>query len=358
MGEDDERLEELESEIEDVKSNLDEKSYEFEQGIDKLNFELENLQFSREKYEIYLYPYTIKSYIENLLKLQKRDKTSFFPSNLVNIKKYFNEIFEEFDYNFIKYKNLKDFDVIAKIIAFQGRSGTSFIESVENIIELNKPLMLYYGIMQLATYFSNLHFNFTWKNNELSSIRKNMQRHGVDSFEFKNKVSLENPVNNILKKKIRLERKGLAHRFFLTYEPSFLHYFIIRQEISLIDLLKLFFLHSPIPNTIRNKFKENFGNLSSLPNSLKSLGTRGHRNEKTIFTIYLLSFLFCHLCRYKLYEWTLLLESDEMNIGYFVRFFLKFAKTYFIKTIFDLLHENDRRIKHWLKHPVSNLLLI
>jgi len=345
-------FDELERKLDDLESSIDDINID----IEDINFDIEELKFTKEDYEIYLYPASIERYLDILVKLQQKDIGSFFPSSEVRIKKYFNNNFASFDHANIKYESTEDFEVICKIISYQGKSGSSFIENVDNVIDINKPLLIFYGIEQIAAYFSNLHFNFTWKNDRLNPIRVGLAKHGIDSFEFKNKVDLNNPIKDLLNKKIKLENGGLAQRFFLTIAPEFLPYFSQKLEIPFIELLKLFFIFSPIPYKTRKTFEELYGSRNSLPDHLNDMYLN-HRKRLILYIIYLLSFLFCHMCRYKLYAWTILLNSEEKNIGYFIKYFLKYSKKYFIKTVFDEVYENEQKIKRELKSGPTMLLI-
>ncbi len=332
------KIDYLESSVDDITTN-----------IEDLNFNIEELKFSKEDYEIYLYPATIERYLNMLSKLQQVNRRSFFPSSEDKIKKYFNNNFASFDHANIMYESTVDLKVISKIISYQGKSGSSFIENVDNVIDINKPLLIFYGVEQIAAYFSNLYFNFTWKNDLLNPIRGGLIKHGIDSFEFKNKVDLDNPIEDLLNKKIKLRNGGLAQRFFLTIAPEILQYFTQNLEIPFIELLKLFFIFCPIPYKTKKTFEELYGSRNSLPDNLIEMYYK-HRKKLNLYSIYLLSFLFCHLCRYKLYDWTVLLNSEEKSIGYFVKYFLKYSKKYFIKTVFDEVYENELKIKRWLKY--------
>ncbi len=58
-------------------------------------------------------------------------------------------------------------DCISKIISNQGWSDFHYLENLSKNINLNKPIIMYYGIIQLGAFFSNLHFNFTVQNHEV-----------------------------------------------------------------------------------------------------------------------------------------------------------------------------------------------
>lgn len=345
-------LEKIKDDIHDVKSNVDDLNEE----IENISYIIDELKFTKEDYEIYLFPITIQRYLNNLVNLQQRNGESFFPSYETRIEDYFQTKFPLFDHNKIKYESTDDFGIISKIISDQGRSGSSFIENVDNIIDINKPLLLFYGIEQISAFYSNLHFNFTWVNINFKTIRKAFTNHGIDAFQFKNEIDLSNPIDDLLGKKIKLKKTGLPQRFFLTIAPGFLPYFDNELEFSLIDLLKLFFIFSPIPYKTKKIFEDLYASRNDLSNDLIEFYFR-HRQNLDLFLIYLLSFIFCHMCRYKLYAWTLILNSEEKNIGYFIAYFLNYSKRYFIKKVFDQVYENDETLKARLESFFDTLTI-
>lgn len=351
MSPSEEDFEEVDYEINDLKTSVE----NINNKIKIINYDMGELRFSKKDYEIYLLSPTIKQYLDNIIDIQqKRIVGLFFPSSGTRIKEYFQLNFPTFDHIKIKYESTDDFSIICKIISYQGRSGSSFIENIDKMIDINKPLLLFYGIEQISAFYSNLHFNFTWANKYFTPIRNNFAKHGIDAFQFKNEIDLSNPILDILDKKIKLKKLGLAQKFFLTYAPEFLVYFNDELEISLIDLLKLFFLFNPIPNKTRQIFIDLYGSRNHLSEDLINFYNR-HEQNIDLFLIYLLSFIFCHMCRYKLYAWTLILNSEEKNIGYFITFFLNYSKKYFIKKVFDQVYENDQGIKRRLRSTILSL---
>ena len=46
----------------------------------------------------------------------------------------------------------------------------NFITSVDKVIPINKPVLLFYGIEQLATLYSYMHFNFTQENSLIQGV--------------------------------------------------------------------------------------------------------------------------------------------------------------------------------------------
>ncbi len=160
-----------------------------------------------ESYDIYFSHATINNYLELVMKKQTNKKSSFFPSKEDDIKKYFDKLDPNFDYGFLKYTSNNDLSLICKIIGDQGISGYSYLENVDNIINLNKPTLMFYGIEHLAAYFRNLYFNFTDENQQYNQIKKKFHRHGIDSFEFKS-LQTNLKIEELLEKKIKLKLEG------------------------------------------------------------------------------------------------------------------------------------------------------
>jgi len=57
------------------------------------------------------------------------------------------------------------------------------------------------------------------------------------------------------------------------------------------------------------------------------------------------------MCRYKLYAWTMILNSEEKNIGHFITYFINYSKKYFIKKVFDKVYDDEQKIKLLLRSP-------
>ena len=221
-------------------------------------------------------------------------------------------------------------DYISRIISNQGWSGFQYLENLPNNINLNKPIILYYGIVQLGAFFSNLHFNFTVQNNEVKRIN-NIRSHGLDSSELKD-ISFRINVNDILSKKIKLEKTGLAPRFCLAYDSSLLIHFTNQISFSLLDLLKSYYWEKG-PSRVTSQFQKDFG--KKKPEILI--------NSK-LFNIYLLSYYLSILSRYKIHAWVKLLEDNMTNIKYFIEYFLKFGKNEYLSTLFEQLYEDRLKI--------------
>ncbi len=227
-----------------------------------------------EDYKIYFSVSTINNYLKHLIKTQENsNKRKFFPSKDDEFKEYFSKISNQLDYTKIKYNNSNDLKKYSKIISYYGKSGFSYLENVEHVIYLNKPLLMFYGIEQLSAFFINLHFNQidSFDNlglvddREEKKIKRKIRQHGIDSHEFNN-IDINSSINDLLLKKIRLKNYGLCPRFFLIfhelYRKSLIYRFIDGTEISLLDLLKTFFFRENeyLTKRLITNFQENIGN--------------------------------------------------------------------------------------------------
>ena len=293
----------------------------------------------------------------DLKTFQEKSKFKYYPTSEEEFKKYFRQ-FDKlkikgkgFDPELIKYSNSDNIDLVSDIIANQGSSGFNFIQTVDQIVELNKPVLLFYGIEQLSAFFVNMHFNFTNSNQWEHSIKlrklRAIRNHGIGAYQFENiKISeSKNIIKTLLMNKISLKKIGLSSRFFSIFKPDSLKFFTNEDKISFKDLLINFFIlqreaditgndYISIPKEIKDKFKDFFD-----------------RKEVEIYlgsatlTIYLISFLFAYLSRYKMYLWKELLTNHQLNISFFVKFILKYSKDYFIQFLFNRLKYYEERRK-------------
>jgi len=331
--------EEFKDNIEDLKDRLND--------LENRIIELEERATRKEEYKIFLYPKTIFNYISNLINLQAKEEGSdqYYPANEGIIQDYFND--EKFNPGSINPEKIKynheisynDLMKICQLISYQGISGFNFLDKLENEIELNKPIILYYGVLQLGVFYTNLHFNFTPYNRTLSSFRR-MSKHGIDHNEIDR---IEFYSNEVLTKKIKLKKIGVAMKFFLAYDSNLLRFFLEEKEFSLINLLENYFWEKG--TIVRNEFKSEFG-YREPTDYFRSM----------IFSIYLISFFMSILSRYKMHVWTKLLESQKKKISYFIKYFLKFAKDDFLTLIFENLRERRSLIPE-IASMSSNMLI-
>jgi hypothetical protein len=321
--------EEFESRFVDVEDGIEENKDKIDENERRID-DLEDMEYKLEDYKIFLYPTEIKKYIQNLVKLQtKKDDGfhSYYPGNSSSVEEYFNDL--KFDSKKIKYTTSippNDLDYISKIISNQGWSGFSYLDNLSKNINLNKPIILYYGIIQMGAFFSNLHYNFTDYNNAVKTI-KNFRSHGLDSSELKD-ISFNINVKDILGKRIKFEKAGLAPRFCLSYSSSLLTHFTKQISISLLDLLKNYFMKKE-PNRVSTQFQKDFG--PKKPDVII--------NSRSL-CIYAISYYLSILSRYKIQAWSKLLEDKQTNIKYFIDYFLKFGKQEFLSDLFEKLYED------------------
>ncbi|MFW9972427.1 MAG: YaaC family protein [Candidatus Odinarchaeota archaeon] len=337
-----EQFDELESKISDLEYLIKKNGWKI--------FDLETKNIEMERYSIYFSPTTIKTYISNLIKYQNKSSYPYYPTTEKNFEEYLKPLTKSvksgniFNLEIIKYTSDDNLGLISKIIANQGNSGFNFLQTVDNIIDINKPILLFYGIEHLSSFFFNLHFNFTtcnrWEGLMKPRKLRAIRNHGLSAYEFES-IDLndsENLIELLLEKKIMLIKKGLCSRFFSVFNPNLLTHFINEEKISLRDLFINFFLYEStssigtsdfisIPKEIRDKFKDQFGSQNYTRKFLRS----------ATLVIYLLSYIFSYLSRYKMHLWRELLTSNEKNISFFVRFVIKHCKDYFINFLFDRL---------------------
>lgn len=198
--------------------------------------------------EIMYQPLTIIKYINNLQKVQNHEKASFYPITEEQVKTFFKNIDPSFKYQYIKYNSSSTLEIIAKIISFIGESGYNYIKSVYNVNPLNQPTLLFYGVEQLATFYSYIFFNFTQENTKINSIRGNFRKHGFDSWQFNNIKSTES-IDNLLQYKIKLLDVGAAQRFFFYVRLSGRKVLSQKVRDIFIGFNSKFFYQSP--NRIR-----------------------------------------------------------------------------------------------------------
>ena len=319
-----------------------------ESRIEKLNEKIKKIerQIPGENYGIYFSQATINNYIKLVIKYQTKKNRPFFPSKEEDFLKYINKVNSNFDYNLLKYKSTSDLTLICKFIGNLGMSGYSYLENLDSVFILNKPTLMFYGFEHLAAYFRNLYFNFTDENKDYNQIKRKLHRHGIDSFEFKN-LQINIPLEKILEKKIKLKLEGLCPSFFLVYQDdnysSVIDLFINESEISLMELLRNFFyiVNENIPDLIRAKFEEEFSN--DWPKV---------RLNSTLLTLYLLSFIFSHISRYKLNVWSSIFENRFSNLSLYINYILKYGKIIFIKLLFNRIFYNEMNIGGIIHHSI------
>lgn len=308
--------------------------------------------FSSEQYklladyeiEIMYQPLTITKYINSLLKIQSHETASYYPITEDQVKTFFKSIGPSFHYPNIKYSSSGEIEMAARIISFIGESGYNYIKSVYNVSPLNQPTLLFYGVEQLATFFTYIFFNFTQENTKINSIRGNFRKHGFDSWQFTNiKSSLS--IDNLLQTKIKLLKVGAAQRFFLTLGFPVEKFFFKELELSLLDLMQNFFtnLRIGLGNDLVSKFIDDF--------SLEERVKIEYHQDLDLFIFYCLSYLFSHLSRYKIFTWQKLLQTNEKNLGFYIKFLIKKIEDLFLRKIFSILSYEKDQIWILLRHP-------
>ncbi len=293
-------------------------------------------------YELYLEPYSIQQYLQKLVIIQHRKRFYYFPSYKRRIKNYFTLLSSSFNPECLRYQDDSQLKRVSKLVANIGRSGYDYINMVDKVIELNKPVLLFYGIEHLSTFYLNLHLNFTEENSDLFRLsRRKVRIHGINAFDFYN-IPSEYNLENLLNSRVKLERFGLAPRFFLLLDFPTEFFFLKHQRISLIDLLQIFFLRTRIgiSREIQSRFVDEFGVFFNNSEMTKKMWKFG---DLDLFIFYSLSFLFSHLARYRMNTWKGILSEEEKYFGFFIKFIIKTIQNMFIRRIFSTIYFNNDR---------------
>jgi len=296
-------------------------------------------KFNAFDYDLFLQPLNIKKYLSKLIRIQNLENEKFFPNEESYIQTYFDEISKNFNHNKIKYTNESKLDVVSNILANIGRSGSVFIKSTEYLEYINKPVLLFYGIEHLSAFFLNMHYNFTQENSSLSPIMSNKYyKHGIDSNQF-NSIDINEDLPNLFKYKIKLTKQGFASRFFLSLGFPLDKYFLQQREISFIELIQSFFLSTSIGISNKTMFLV----MDDLSSFLKSSKKLDYDEDIDLFIFYMLSFIFSHLSRYKMYTWQKLITLEDFNIGLYLKYIIDKINELYIRKIFSIIdHYNDK----------------
>ena len=170
------------------------------------NFESEQYKrYTWMEYEAFLQPHILKRNLSRLIEVQKLEGFRFYPISEERFESYIKLLNKKFDYNNLKYRSDENLSDYTKIISNLGKSGINYIASVEDVIDVNKPVLLHYGIEHLSAFYVNLHFNFTEENKKLSQIGDKLFKHGIDPYDFK-KVSISTSPKNLLQSRIKLTK--------------------------------------------------------------------------------------------------------------------------------------------------------
>ncbi|MFX1297295.1 MAG: hypothetical protein ACFFD2_20880 [Promethearchaeota archaeon] len=305
-------------------------------GLGEYFWSNQYLKLSEYDYDLFLQITTIQKYIQKIVKMQKNDANLYYPTSNERVINYFKILKPDFDPRNIKYASNENIKYLSRLISNMGRSGYNYIKSYNNVIDLNKPVLLFYGIEHLASFYINLHLNFTEENEFLLKIkRRKLSVHGYDSGQF-NFIKSNFELSDLINSRINLQKFGLASRFFLLLNFPMEDFFLNRLSISLIELLEVFFLKLRIgvPNKVINRFLDNYRD--SLVNSKIK-----YTEDLDLFVFYSLAFLFSHLARYKMGVWKKILETEDLDFGFMVKFVMKQIAELFVRKIFSVLSYYD-----------------
>ena len=205
---------------------------------DKLDLYGEAKVFKRENFKIYFKPSTINQYIQTVIKIQDTGGYyEFYPVDKNELATFMSLVDSNFNINNLKYDGSKNkVESISKIIANYGNSGYNLLENIPKVIDTNRPLLLFYGIEQLSSYYTNLHLNFTEKNEKIpNEVKGKIRTHGISSHNFNN-INPDITLTELLEKKIKLKKIGICSKFFITFKKNLIEHFSNNIEISLKDL--------------------------------------------------------------------------------------------------------------------------
>jgi len=314
------------------------------------NFESEQYKrYTWMEYELYLQPHILERYLSRLIKAQDIESFGFYPVSEERFESYIKRLNKNFDHNNLKYRLNDDLGIYTKVISSLGKSGLNYIKSVDNVIDVNKPVLLHYGIEHLSAFYLNLHFNFTEENKKLHQIGDKLFKHGIDPYEFKN-VSINTSSKDLLLSRIKLTKIGLAPRFFLLLDIPFKEFFMEEMTISLVDLMTTFFTRLPLGNPYKVS-----GEFTSENHDLDLGDTKfmiAFVQDLDLLVLYLLSFIFSYLGRYKIAAYEKFLNEEERTLGYYLRTIFKRIQDLFIRKIFTIVLYNNDEVIHTLKGSI------
>ncbi len=317
-----------------------------DQGLAE-NFESEQYKrYTWMEYELFLQPHILERCISRLIKAQDIKGFEFYPISEERFNSYIKLLSKNFNHCNLKYRSDDDLGDITKAISNLGKSGLNYIRSVEKVIDVNKPVLLHYGIEHLSAFFLNFHFNFTENNKKLSQIGDKLYKHGIDPFEFK-KVTINTSSRDFLKSRIKLRKIGLAPRFFLLLDIPFKRFFMEEMTISLIDLMTTFFTRLPLgnPHKVSGEFTSENDDIDL--GDTKFFGMLGQ--DVDLVVLYSLSFIFSYLGRYKIAAYEKFLNEEERTLGFYLRTILKRIQDLYIRKIFSIIFYNHDEVLYKLR---------
>ena len=116
-------------------------------------------------------------------------------------------------------------------------------------------------------------------------------------------------------------------------------YFLQQREISFKELIQSFFLSTSIGISNKTMFLV----MDDLSSFLKSSNKLDYDEDIDLFIFYMLSFIFSHLSRYKMYTWQKLITLEDFNIGFYLKYIIDKINELYIRKIFSIIdHYNDK----------------
>lgn len=308
------------------------------------NFESDQYKrYSWMVYELYLQPHIIQRYLSRLIEVQKIEEFLYYPVSKDRFINYCSILAKDFESKHLIYDSSTNLNLISRIVSNLGKSGLNYISSVNDIIDVNKPVLLHYGIEHLSAFYLNLHFNFTEGNKKLNQIGDKLFKHGIDPYEFK-RISVSTSSKKFLLSRIKLTKFGLAPRFFLLLDFPFEKFFLEEFTISLIDLMTTFFTRLPLGNPYKISGEFTSENVD-LDLSDTKFGFFEQSQDIDLFVLYSLSFIFSYMGRYKISAFEKFLNDEERTLAFYLRTIMKRIQDLYIRKIFSIiLYNNDEII--------------
>ena len=83
---------------------------------------------------------------------------------------------------------------------------------------------------------------------------------------------------------------------------------------------------------------------------MKSLNQLNYDEDIDIFVFYMLSFIFSHLSRYKIYTWQKLITLEDFNIGFVLKYIIDKIRLLYIRKIFSIIDYYNDKITIYLRN--------
>jgi hypothetical protein len=120
---------------------------------------------------------------------------------------------------------------------------------------------------------------------------------------------------------------------------------LFSEKISLIELIQTFFFTTRIG--ISPKIKSLI--IEVLSPFWKKHIELNYDEDIDLFVFYMLSFIFSHLSRYKMYTWQKLITMEDYNIGFFLKYIIDTTKDLYMRKIFSIIDHYNEQITRYFR---------